>query len=61
MLHLKLEQRELAMGTAETTVKSVQNDRELGQQGASEERIRLVVSCLLSLVKNTCRVISFLA
>ena len=61
MLHLKLEQGELAMGTAGNSAKSVRNDRELGQQGASEERIRLVVSCLLSLVKNTCRAISFLA
>jgi len=46
VLHLKLEQWELAMGTAGNSAKSVQNDREEEQQGASEERIRLVVSGL---------------
>ena len=46
VLHLKLEQGELAMGTAGNSAKSFQNDREEGQQGASEERIRLVVSGL---------------
>ena len=46
VLHLKLEQWELAMGTAGNSAKFVQNDREEEQQGASEERIRLVVSGL---------------
>ena len=34
VLHLKLEQGELAMETAGNSAKSVQNDREKGQQGA---------------------------
>jgi len=42
--HLNRGQGEGAMGTEGNSAKSVQNDREEGQQGTSEERIRLVVS-----------------